>query len=125
MSTISQMTSEIQVTSAALNRVKQLIQDEGKDNLKFRVYITGGGCSGFQYGFCFDEVAQPDDIQIEASGITVLVDPLSMTYLSGSELHFTEGLYGSHFSIKNPHAQTTCGCGSSFSVADPTEEKDA
>lgn len=122
MNTISHSTSEIQVTEPALNRVKQLIQEEGKPHLKFRIFITGGGCSGFQYGFSFEEEAQEDDIQMDASGITVLVDPLSMMYLSGAELHYKEGLYGSHFSVKNPHAQTTCGCGSSFSVKDNPEE---
>lgn len=123
MSTISQIPPSVQVTPEAISRVKQLIQEEGKYqegkyHLKFRIYITGGGCSGFQYGFSFDEVAQPDDIEISVSDITVLIDPLSMMYLSGAELHYTEGLYGSHFSVKNPHAQTTCGCGSSFSVAE-------
>jgi iron-sulfur cluster insertion protein len=117
MNTISQITPEIQVTENALNKVKLLIEGDPRNNLMFRVFITGGGCSGFQYGFCFEEMGpQEDDIQVEISGVTVLVDPLSMTYLEGSELHYTEGLYGSHFSVKNPNAQTTCGCGSSFSV---------
>lgn len=118
MTTISQIASQIQVTQEALNRVKQLIQEAGNHNLKLRIYITGGGCSGFQYGFCFDEVAQPDDIHVAVSDILILIDPLSMMYLSDAELHYTEGLYGSHFSVRNPHAQTTCSCGASFSVAD-------
>lgn len=116
MNNISDITPEIQVTEAAAKRVKHLTQKEGNLNLKFRIYITGGGCSGFQYGFTFDEIEQPDDIRIETEGIVLVVDPLSMTYLSGARLNFKEGLYGSHFSIDNPHAQTTCGCGSSFSV---------
>ena len=113
---ISEISPEVGMTDSALKRVQYLIKEEGNENLKFRVYITGGGCSGFQYGFSFDEITQPDDIIIEISTVKLVVDPLSMTYLSGAEVHYTEGLYGSHFSIKNPHAQTTCGCGSSFSV---------
>ena len=122
------MSPEIQLTEAAIKRVHHLIQQENNDNLKFRVYITGGGCSGFQYGFAFEELTQEDDIIIEqvlseeseaqplATTIKVIVDPLSMTYLQGAMVHFSEGLYGSHFSVKNPNAQTTCGCGSSFSI---------
>lgn len=119
MNTISDITPEVQVTEEALNRVRQLIQEEGNEQLKFRIYITGGGCSGFQYGFSFDHIAQPEDIQIKVSDVTLLIDPMSMMYLSGAKLKYKEGLYGSHFSVENPHAQTTCGCGSSFSVKDP------
>lgn len=107
---------EVRMTEAAIKGVQHMIKTEGNYNLKFRVNITGGGCSGFQYGFSFDEVAQPDDIVMEFGEVKLVVDPLSMIYLSGSEVDYTENLYGAHFSVKNPQAQTTCGCGSSFSV---------
>jgi len=126
MSTISdlppEIQPEIQVTPAAANRVKKLIEKEQNNNLKLRIFITGGGCSGFQYGFSFEAQAQEDDLQIETQDITVIVDPLSMTYLSGATLDFKESLYGAHFSVFNPHAKTTCGCGSSFSIADTEDE---
>lgn len=114
-------TPEITVTPAALDRIKTLIEEEGNANLKLRVYITGGGCSGFQYGFAFDEKVRDDDNVIENQiqkdmKIGVLVDALSMMYLSGAEIDYVETLQGAHFTIRNPNAQTTCSCGSSFSV---------
>ena len=103
-------------TDNAAGKVKELIEDEGNPELKLRVFVTGGGCSGFQYGFTFDEVANDDDTALQKNGVTLLVDPMSYQYLVGAEIDYTEGLEGSQFVIKNPNASTTCGCGSSFSV---------
>ncbi|MBF0264818.1 MAG: iron-sulfur cluster insertion protein ErpA [Gammaproteobacteria bacterium] len=103
-------------TNAAATKVKTLIEDEGNDNLKLRVYVTGGGCSGFQYGFTFDENTQDGDTEVENQGVKVVVDPMSIQYLEGAEIDYKEGLQGSQFVINNPNATTTCGCGSSFST---------
>lgn len=103
-------------TEAAAAKVKELIQDEGNPDLSLRVYIEGGGCSGFQYGFEFDENRAGDDLAVQTSGVTLLVDPLSLQYLMGAEVDYTESLTGAQFVIRNPNAKTTCGCGSSFSV---------
>jgi iron-sulfur cluster insertion protein len=103
-------------TDSAANKVRELIQEEGNAELKLRVFVTGGGCSGFQYGFTFDEVANEDDAVMEKNGVTLLIDPMSYQYLVGAEIDYTEGLEGSQFVIKNPNATSTCGCGSSFSV---------
>lgn len=102
-------------TDAAANKVKQLIEEEKNDNLKLRVFVSGGGCSGFQYGFTFDEELQDGDTAVENAGVTLLVDPMSFQYLMGAEIDYSEGLEGAQFVIRNPNAQTTCGCGSSFS----------
>lgn len=103
-------------TDSAVNKVKELILEEGNPELKLRVFVTGGGCSGFQYGFTFDEVANEDDTALVKDGVTLLVDPMSYQYLVGAEIDYSEGLEGSQFVIKNPNASSTCGCGSSFSV---------
>ena len=103
-------------TDSAANKVRELIQEEGNAELKLRVFVTGGGCSGFQYGFTFDEVANEDDAVMEKNCVTLLIDPMSYQYLVGAEIDYTEGLEGSQFVIKNPNATSTCGCGSSFSV---------
>ena len=103
-------------TDSAANKVKELIEEEGNPELKLRVFVTGGGCSGFQYGFTFDEVANDDDTTMQKNGVTLLVDPMSYQYLVGAEIDYTEGLEGSQFVIKNPNATSTCGCGSSFSA---------
>lgn len=103
-------------TDSAARKVKTLIEEEGNDNLKLRVYITGGGCAGFSYGFKFDEDAKEDDTRVENQGVTLLVDPMSIQYLAGSEVDYTEGLQGAQFVVKNPNATSTCGCGSSFSI---------
>lgn len=103
-------------TDAAARKVKSLIEEEGNPNLKLRVFITGGGCSGFQYGFTFDENIEEGDTVLEKEGVTLLVDPMSIQYLTGAEIDYTEGLEGAQFVIRNPNATTTCGCGSSFSV---------
>jgi iron-sulfur cluster insertion protein len=103
-------------TSAAATKVSQLIRDEGNANLKLRVFISGGGCSGFQYGFTFDEKLEDGDTRVENQGVTLLVDPMSIQYLAGAEIDYKEDLEGARFVIRNPNAATTCGCGSSFSV---------
>ena len=103
-------------TEAAANKVKNLIEEEKNDSLKLRVFVSGGGCSGFQYGFTFDENIQDGDTQVEKNGVTLLVDPMSFQYLTGAEIDYKEDLEGSQFVIKNPNATTTCGCGSSFST---------
>ena len=103
-------------TDSAASKVKDLIDEEGNPELKLRVFVTGGGCSGFQYGFTFDEVANEDDTSLQKNGVTLLIDPMSYQYLVGAEIDYTEGLEGSQFVIKNPNATSTCGCGSSFSA---------
>ncbi len=103
-------------TSAAARKVQQLIMEEANPNLKLRVYISGGGCSGFQYGFSFDEERSDDDIAVVNDGVTLLIDPLSFQYLMGAEVDYSESLQGAQFVIRNPNAATTCGCGSSFSI---------
>ena len=103
-------------TSAAAKKVASLIEEEGNPNLKLRIYIQGGGCSGFQYGFTFDEEIGEGDVEVVTDGVKLLVDPMSMQYLMGAEVDYTEGLQGAQFVIRNPNATTTCGCGSSFSV---------
>jgi iron-sulfur cluster insertion protein len=103
-------------TEAAAQKVGQLIAQEGNSALKLRVYVQGGGCSGFQYGFTFDEEIQDGDTEIEKAGVTLLVDPMSVQYLMGAEIDYREDLSGAQFIIRNPNASTTCGCGSSFSV---------
>ncbi len=103
-------------TDAAANKVAALIKQEGNADLKLRVYISGGGCSGFQYGFTFDDTVQDGDTEIENRGVTLLIDPMSVQYLTGAEIDYKEDLSGAQFIIRNPNASTTCGCGSSFSV---------
>lgn len=103
-------------TDSAAAKVKELIDEENNPQLKLRVFVTGGGCSGFQYGFTFDEDIKDGDTTIENGGVTLLIDPMSFQYLMGAEIDYTEGLEGAQFVIRNPNATTTCGCGSSFSV---------
>ena len=103
-------------TDAAAAKVRELIEDEKNDQLKLRVFVSGGGCSGFQYGFTFDENVQDGDTAVEKGGVTLLIDPMSFQYLVGAEIDYTEGLEGAQFVIRNPNATTTCGCGSSFSA---------
>lgn len=109
-------TSPINVTDSAAAKVQQLLIEEDNPNLKLRVYVTGGGCSGFQYGFKFDEEIHDGDTDVEKNGVSVVVDPMSFQYLAGSEVDFIDDLEGARFVIRNPNASTTCGCGSSFSV---------
>ena len=103
-------------TDSAASKVGQLIAEEDNPSLKLRVFISGGGCSGFQYGFTFDENIEDGDLQVENGGVTLVVDPMSVQYLMGAEIDYKEDLEGAQFIIRNPNAQTTCGCGSSFSV---------
>ena len=103
-------------TDSAANKVKTLIEEEGNADLKLRVFVSGGGCSGFQYGFTFDEVTSEDDTVLNKNGVQLLIDPMSLQYLAGAEIDYQDGLEGAQFVIKNPGAKSTCGCGSSFSV---------
>ncbi len=104
------------LTDSAAEKIKSLIEEEGSPDLKLRVFVTGGGCSGFQYGFTFDENVNDGDTEVEQFGVRLLVDPMSYQYLVGAEIDYSEGLEGAQFVIKNPNATTTCGCGSSFSA---------
>jgi iron-sulfur cluster insertion protein len=110
------LSAQVVFTDAAANKVKELIDEEQNNELKLRVYITGGGCSGFQYGFTFDEQIKEDDWVVANNEVHLLIDPLSYGYLHGAEIDYTHGISGEQFIIRNPNAQTTCGCGSSFSV---------
>ena len=110
------MQAEIGFSTQAADRVRQLINDEGNENLKLRVFVAGGGCSGFSYGFTFDDEVAGDDAVVERSGVTLLVDPLSYQYLLGSVIDYVEDLQGAQFVVNNPNASSTCGCGNSFAV---------
>jgi iron-sulfur cluster insertion protein len=111
-----EMPSPLIFTDAAATKVKSLIEEEDNANLKLRVFVSGGGCSGFQYGFTFDETVGDGDTMVENGGVTLLIDPMSFQYLAGAEIDYSEGLEGAQFVIRNPNATTTCGCGSSFST---------
>src|SRR2546426_2439903 len=114
MNAITEMPAPLVFSDAAAAKVKNLIDEEGNPDLKLRVFVTGGGCSGFQYGFTFDETINEDDTSMEKNGVTLLIDPMSYQYLVGAEIDYQEGLEGAQFVIKNPNATSTCGCGSSF-----------
>ena len=116
MNAMTEMPSVLVFTDNAASKVSQLIAEEGNPDLKLRVFVTGGGCSGFQYGFTFDEVTNEDDTAMVKNGVTLLIDPMSYQYLAGAEIDYQEGLEGAQFVIKNPNATSTCGCGSSFSA---------
>lgn len=103
-------------TDSAAGKVAELVAEEGNPDLKLRVFVQGGGCSGFQYGFTFDEIANEDDTKMEKNGVTLLIDAMSLQYLVGAEIDYKDDLEGAQFVIRNPNATTTCGCGSSFSV---------
>lgn len=124
MTTIETSTTDIKFTVAAADKVASLIAEENNPNLKLRVYITGGGCSGFQYGFTFDETAQADDTIVKqtcsdnTASVELLIDSMSIQYLNQAEIDYVQGIQGEQFVIRNPNAKTTCGCGSSFSVDD-------
>ncbi len=111
-----EMPNVLVFTDSAANKVKELIEEEGNSNLKLRVFVQGGGCSGFQYGFTFDEDVNDDDTILDKAGVQLLIDSMSYQYLVGAEIDYKEDLNGAQFVIKNPNATTTCGCGSSFSV---------
>jgi len=120
MTTATQPTNDDQTalifTDAAAVKVKELLEDEDNAALKLRVFVSGGGCSGFQYGFTFDENVEDGDTLIKKQGVTLLVDPMSVLYLTGAEIDFSDGVEGAQFVIRNPNATTTCGCGNSFAV---------
>jgi iron-sulfur cluster insertion protein len=106
----------LSVTDRAVRKISELLAEEGNPGLKLRVYVTGGGCAGFQYGFSFEESVAEDDALLSVGGVSVVLDALSYPYLVGSELDYSEGIDGARFQIRNPNASTTCGCGSSFSL---------
>lgn len=114
--TSTETPSPLIFTDAAAKKVKELMEEENNPNLKLRVFVTGGGCSGFQYGFTFDENINEGDTAVENCGVTLVIDPMSYQYLVGAEIDYKEDLEGAQFVIRNPNAVTTCGCGSSFSV---------
>lgn len=116
MNAVVEDSASLVFTDAAALKVKSLIEEENNTELMLRVFISGGGCSGFQYGFTFDENVTEGDTVVENCGVTLLVDPMSMQYLMGAEIDYSEGLEGAQFVIRNPNATTSCGCGSSFSV---------
>lgn len=104
------------LSDSAVSKVRELVEEEGNQDLKLRVFVTGGGCSGFQYGFSFDEAEDDEDSVIEKDGVSLLVDPMSYQYLVGATVDYLEGLQGSQFVVQNPNASSTCGCGSSFTI---------
>lgn len=116
MNAVSEMPAPLLFTDSAARKVKELIDEEGNGNLKLRVFVTGGGCAGFQYGFTFDEAVNEDDTTMEKNGVMLLIDAMSYQYLAGAEIDYQENIEGAQFVIKNPNASTTCGCGSSFSA---------
>lgn len=107
---------EVVLTSAAASKVRELLSEEDNPALKLRVFVSGGGCSGFKYGFAFDEKVEDGDLQVHGAGVTLLVDPMSLQYLSGAEIDYRDDADGAQFVIRNPNATTTCGCGNSFSM---------
>jgi iron-sulfur cluster insertion protein len=116
MNAVAEMPAPLVFTDSAADKVRQLIEEEGNADLKLRVFVQGGGCSGFQYGFTFDEATNDDDTVMEKNGVKLLIDAMSYQYLVGAEIDYKDGLEGAQFVIKNPNATTTCGCGSSFSA---------
>ena len=116
MNAVAELPAPLVFTDNAANKVKELINEEGNEELKLRVFVTGGGCSGFQYGFTFDEETNEDDTAMQKNGVTLLIDPMSYQYLIGAEIDYQDNLEGSQFVIKNPNATSTCGCGSSFAA---------
>jgi len=113
---VNEVPAPLVFTDSAADKVKQLIEEEGNPELKLRVFVQGGGCSGFQYGFTFDEETNEDDTTMTKNGVSLLIDSMSFQYLVGAEIDYKEDINGAQFVIKNPNASTTCGCGSSFSV---------
>jgi iron-sulfur cluster insertion protein len=113
---VKEMQVPLIFTDKAASKVRQLIEEEGNNDLKLRVFVAGGGCSGFKYGFTFDELASEDDTVMEKNGVKLLIDPMSFQYLAGAEIDYQENAEGAQFIIKNPGVSSTCGCGSSFSI---------
>ena len=116
MSAAIEMPTPINFSDNAVKKVKELIEEEGTPDLKLRVFVSGGGCSGMQYGFTFEESVNEDDTKVEKDNVMLLIDPMSLQYLTGAEIDYQDNVQGSQFVIKNPNASTTCGCGSSFSA---------
>ncbi|MDB4138036.1 iron-sulfur cluster insertion protein ErpA [Methylophilaceae bacterium] len=116
MTTELVMPTPVNFTDNAVSKVKELIEEEGTPDLKLRVFVSGGGCSGFQYGFTFEESINDDDTKVVKDSVTLLIDPMSLQYLTGAEIDYQDNVQGSQFVIKNPQATSTCGCGSSFST---------
>ena len=116
MSVTVEMPTPINFSDNAVKKVKELIEEEGSPDLKLRVFVSGGGCSGMQYGFTFEESINEDDTKVEKDNVMLLIDPMSLQYLTGAEIDYQDNVQGSQFVIKNPNATTTCGCGSSFSA---------
>jgi len=116
MTAAVEMPTPINFSDNAVKKVKELIAEEGTPDLKLRVFVSGGGCSGFQYGFTFEETINEDDTKVEKDNVVLLIDPMSLQYLTGAEIDYQDNVQGSQFVIKNPNATTTCGCGSSFSA---------
>ena len=116
MSVAIEMPTPINFSDNAVKKVKELIEEEGTPDLKLRVFVSGGGCSGMQYGFTFEENINEDDTKVEKDNVMLLIDPMSLQYLTGAEIDYQDNVQGSQFVIKNPNATTTCGCGSSFSA---------
>jgi len=116
MNVIADLPMQLTFTDSAAEKVRTLIEEEGNPDLKLRVFVSGGGCSGFQYGFTFEESVNDDDTALEKGGVTLLIDPMSFQYLTGAEIDYQENVEGAQFVIRNPNASSTCGCGSSFSV---------
>ena len=116
MSVAIEMPTPINFSDNAVKKVKELIEEEGPPDLKLRVFVSGGGCSGMQYGFTFEESINEDDTKVEKDNVMLLIDPMSLQYLTGAEIDYQDNVQGSQFVIKNPNATTTCGCGSSFSA---------
>ena len=116
MTTAIEMPTPINFSDNAVKKVKELIEEEGTPELKLRVFVSGGGCSGMQYGFTFEESVNEDDTKVEKDNVMLLIDPMSLQYLTGAEIDYQDNVQGSQFVIKNPNATTTCGCGSSFSA---------
>ena len=116
MSNAIEMPTPINFSDNAVKKVKELIEEEGTPDIKLRVFVSGGGCSGMQYGFTFEETINEDDTKVEKDNVMLLIDPMSLQYLTGAEIDYQDNVQGSQFVIKNPNATTTCGCGSSFSA---------
>jgi iron-sulfur cluster insertion protein len=116
MNAVTELPAPLNFTDSAAAKVKELIDEEGNADLKLRVFVSGGGCSGFQYGFTFDEATNEDDTVMQKNGVTLLIDAMSYQYLVGAEIDYQESVEGAQFVIKNPNATSTCGCGSSFSA---------
>ena len=116
MSAVIETPTPINFSDNAVKKVKELIEEEGTPDLKLRVFVSGGGCSGMQYGFTFEESVNEDDTKVEKDNVMLLIDPMSLQYLTGAEIDYQDNVQGSQFVIKNPNATTTCGCGSSFSA---------